>query len=253
MSVPQLSVPPLQAGVCQVWWARLGSAHPALADVLNDVERGRHAAYHRAADRDRFLLGCALVRHIVAAQLAIAPADVPLDRTCSRCGKPHGKVRVTGATPPIEVSVSHSGDLVAVAFHTSDAVGIDVEAVRPTLHHDDLPVLTDAESRALHRVAPPGCDPTARAMAFLAYWTRKEAIVKATGDGIAIRLTNIEVSAPDEPPRLLRWTDRPDLPSRIHLHTLHPDPLHAAALATLTETPTAVHEHDATPLLAASS
>ena len=83
------------------------------------------AAYARQEDKDRFLLGCAVTRRVLGIQLMIPPSDVRLDRTCEDCGRPHGKVKVEG----MQLSVSHSGDLIGVAFHPTAPVGLDVEKV----------------------------------------------------------------------------------------------------------------------------
>src|SRR5260370_33014109 len=112
------------AGPAGVWWARRGDASPRLAGLLDDLERERRAAYRREADRERFLVGCALAKTVIAACTGQRPAQVSFDRACRQCGQPHGKPAVRGGGP--EFSVSHSGDLVAVAVATAP-VGVDVE------------------------------------------------------------------------------------------------------------------------------
>src|SRR5260370_40062283 len=111
-------------GTAGVWWARRRDASPRLAGLLDDLERERRAAYRREADRERFLVGCALAKTVIAACTGQRPAQVSFDRACRQCGQPHGKPAVRGGGP--EFSVSHSGDLVAVAVATAP-VGVDVE------------------------------------------------------------------------------------------------------------------------------
>ncbi|MFG2003800.1 4'-phosphopantetheinyl transferase family protein [Spirillospora sp. NPDC048911] len=206
-----------------VWWAALGDVRPGLADLLDPVERGRRERYLRDADRTRFTLGVAVTRLAVAAARGLAPEAVPIDRACTDCGKPHGRPVIEGGP---HVSVSHSGDRVAVAISPHGPLGVDVEeAGRAT------------ESIAGHLLAPAEkADAAAAGMspgALLAYWTRKEAALKATGDGLRVALTHLRMSAPADPPRLVAWEGRPDLPGRMSMHVLDPGPGYGACLALL--------------------
>ena len=72
----------------------------------------------------------------------------------------------------------------------------------------------------------------ARALGFLAYWTRKEAVVKATGRGLGMPLKAFAVSGPHEAPRLV-WAQDPALVEQVILHDLDPGPGHVASLAAL--------------------
>lgn len=223
----------------EVWWGRTTDARPGLVGDLNAVERERLAAYARDEDKSRFLVGCAIVRRVVAAKLEISPGDVVLDRTCPDCGRQHGKVSVEG----MQLSVSHSGDRIVVACHPSAPVGIDVELINPAIDADSLASvsLSDLEAAELAGFAP-----ATRARAFTQYWTRKEAVVKATGDGIRADLRKVIVSAPDQPPVLREWAgyDRP-----VRLVELQAGVEYAAALAILTDELPEVRSFDAAPLL----
>ena len=144
----------------EIWWARLRDARPELAADLDAAERGRLAAYTRDEDKARFLLGAAVIRRVLGRGLEVPPAEVRLDRTCPDCGRPHGKV----ATDGMQLSVSHSGDLVAVAFHPGTAVGVDVELVDPAIDADSLAAvsLSEVEADQLAEV-----DPAERARRFV--------------------------------------------------------------------------------------
>lgn len=154
----------------------VGAARDEFVRDLDDVERGRLAAYLRDVDKARFLLGVTLVRRVLAERFSLPAAKVVLDRTCPECGKPHGKVRAAG----VELSVTHSGDLVGVAV-AERPVGLDVEKVDLGADVDAVArvAFSDAEVRALSVY-----DGIAKARAFTTYWTRKEAVVKATGEGL---------------------------------------------------------------------
>ena len=206
----------------EVWWGRIDQVREEFVDDLDPVERQRHQAYVRAEDRARFLLGCTIVRRLLAARLSLSPANIKLDRSCADCGKPHGKVRADG----VELSVSHSGELVGVAI-SDRPVGLDVEKIDPGIDVDGLAriSLSEAELAALPRNDE-------RARAFTTYWTRKEAIVKATGDGLRTDLRTI--------------TGQPDGFQVIELET---DPGYVAALAVVSAQPPVVRTRSAQVLI----
>jgi 4'-phosphopantetheinyl transferase len=154
----------------------VGWREPSLAeeDALVGVEGARAAAYLRDADRARFGTGVALSRAVLAEKLGVAPGDVPLDRTCPRCGKPHGAPRLPGGSP--HLSISHSGDRVVLAV--SDVpVGVDVER---------LDRKVDSTRLAKRVLLPEERDGIETPLDFLRAWTRKEAVVKATGEGTSV-------------------------------------------------------------------
>ncbi|GAA1596625.1 4'-phosphopantetheinyl transferase superfamily protein [Kribbella hippodromi] len=200
------------AGV-EVWWAGVGEVRRECVEDLDSVERGRLAAYVREVDRDRFLLGVTIVRQVVGARFSLLPASVRLDRTCAECGKPHGKVRTDG----VELSVTHSGDLVGVAF-SDRVVGLDVEKVDPGVDVDGIArfALTNSEQQELGKY-----EGLEKAQRFTTYWTRKEAVVKATGEG-------------------LRGDLQAEVPKGIQVRELEVGVNHRAALAVVADEPPVV-------------
>ncbi len=223
----------------EVWWARVRDARPELTTELSAVEKGRLAAYARDEDKARFLLGAAVIRRVLGQRMEMSPATVQLDRSCPDCDRPHGKVTTEG----MQLSVSHSGDLIAVAFHPRTAVGVDVELVDPAIDADSLASVSLAESEAEQLAT---VEPAERARAFTKYWTRKEAVVKATGDGIRADLRKVIVSAPDRPAALVEW---PGYGGPVQLVDLQAGQDYAAALAVLSDEPLDVRSIDAGPLL----
>ena len=221
------------AGTVDVWWARRHDAADGHIALLDDTERQRWAGYRRDADRERFLAGCALAKMAIADYSGQRPGDVSFDRTCRNCGRPHGKPAIRGGR--LELSVAHSGDLVAVAVATAP-VGVDVEQLegrtRP-LGGDGDPdalarlTLADTERAALAAVPPPG-----RARAFLVAWTRKEAVTKATGDGLRAAFRDVIVAADHGRPRLVAWP-YPQTPESVSVHDLDTEAGYVAALAVI--------------------
>jgi 4'-phosphopantetheinyl transferase len=222
------SMPRLLPGRCQVWWARPADAHPAHLALLSDVERDRHEKLVRPADRARFLAAATLLRLVVGAHQGLPPAAVRLDRRCADCDRQHGKPRPLGTD--LAVSVSHSDDRVAVACGLFAEVGVDVEGARAL---SDLDSLSERVLHPTERLRLPSGDPDRRREAFLTYWTRKEAVVKTTGDGLRAELSEVTVSGPEEAPRLVAYPGRPELPERFSMAQLAPGDGHLAAVAVL--------------------
>jgi 4'-phosphopantetheinyl transferase len=221
----------------EVWWARPGQQRPEHLDLLVAAERERRSALRQPADQARFTVATALVRLAAGRRLGLPAHAVPIDRTCPDCGRPHGRPRLPGHD--LAVSISHSADRVLVAL-AGAPVGVDVEEISDRVDPDEL---------ASHVLAAGERAPTRPE--FFCYWTRKEAVVKATGDGLRMALTKVAVTAPGAPPRLLRYGERRDLVAS--LADLDAGTGYASAVAVLAAGPLRVSSQDATGLLAAAT
>ena len=236
-------------GTADVWWARRQDASAGHVALLDETERRRWTAYRRDADRERFLAGCVLAKAALARYAGLRPADVRFDRTCGQCGEPHGKPSMRGGT--LQHSVAHSGDLVAVAV-APDPVGVDVEQFGERPH----PLGGDGDPAALARLVMSGTEQSAlaalpppdRPRAFLVAWTRKEAVTKATGDGLRAAFSEVVVAVGAGPPRLVSWPYERS-PREVTLLDLDAAAGYVAALAVLGPC-TAVTRRDGSALLA---
>jgi 4'-phosphopantetheinyl transferase len=143
----------------------------ALANLLTIPERARADRYRFPDDRRRSIVARAAARRFLARYLGSDPATLVIDE--EEFGKPVLRGR------EIEFNASHSGDLVALAFATETAVGVDVERRRR---------LTDTLALARRYFSADEVAIVERDAdvddAFFAIWTAKEAIVKASGKGI---------------------------------------------------------------------
>jgi len=212
---------------CDVWWAapvEPGNA-PGLVALLDVHERERLARFRRAGDRARYLAAHGLVRVVLADLLECAPAALTFDRTC-RCGEQHGKPTVDGP----DFSLTHAAHLVGVAVHGGGPVGLDVEEVRE---------MADLPGMARHVCAPTETVPDAPA-AFFRTWTRKEALLKATGDGLSTPMASITLGADG----VESWTGDGAPRGPVWLRDLRPASGYLAAVAGFGPTPPTVHEHD---------
>jgi 4'-phosphopantetheinyl transferase len=196
----------------------------ALAANLPDDERARGARFRFERDRDRFLRSRVALRRILARYLDRAPEALTFVR--GRHGKP--ALADPGADGCLEFNLSHSGGCALVAVARGWRLGVDVERIRADLATMEVArrFFARGEVDALE-AAPPGERPTM----FFRCWTRKEAYVKARGDGLSVPLERFEV--PLEPDALHALTSSLDDPAEVTcwgLRELVPAPGHLAAL-----------------------
>ena len=187
--------------VCEVHLATLQCLELRHHALLDEHEARRRARFRLDADRDRFTLGTVLLRGLVAERTNVDFASATIDRTCDVCGEPHGRPRL--AHPDLEASISHAGDVVAVALTAAGPVGVDIEVV-PTGEYESLiaSVCTPAEQEFVRGPRD-----------FYAYWTRKEAVLKATGEGLRRPMTDLVVTPPEIAPSLLELGPASSLPT----------------------------------------
>lgn len=173
--------PPLMAGEVHVWRVRLDlDAEPPMS-WLDDAERARAAAFAFPADRRRWVGARRALRALLAAYEERDPEALAITVA------PGGKPRLAGGPP---FSMSHAGPWALVAFSAGLPVGVDVEPAR------DLPDLAALAARVLgptERAAWEALAADARREAFYRAWTRKEALLKAHGSGLAIEPALAEV------------------------------------------------------------
>ena len=101
--------------------------------------------------------------------------------------------------PSWHASVTHSGALVGVALTRTGQVGLDVE------------VATARDYRSLFASVLAADEPRPRSLRdFLGYWTRKESVLKATGEGLVRPMPDIVVTAPSAAPRLISYSGTAD-------------------------------------------
>lgn len=197
-----------------------------LAQSLSGDERLRAERFRFEQDRRRFSVGRGLLREILARYLGVAPSRVEF-----RIG-PYGKPALAGlsSADDFRFNVSHSHGLALYAFGRNREVGVDLEYVRPVPDADEIAERCFAPGERAVLCALP---PRERHRAFLRCWTRKEAYIKAVGDGLTRPLDGFEVSlAPGEPARLVSVAAAPGEASRWWLEDLAPAPQYVAALAT---------------------
>ncbi|MBV8886879.1 MAG: 4'-phosphopantetheinyl transferase superfamily protein, partial [Chroococcidiopsidaceae cyanobacterium CP_BM_RX_35] len=144
---------------------------------------------------------------------------------------PRGKPSLTPASVAswLRFNLSHSQGLAVYAVTRDREIGIDIEHIRPMPEAAQLVSrFFSAQENAMFRTLLPSQQQTA----FFRCWTRKEAYIKAVGDGLALSLDQFDVSlSPDEPARLLGIKGDHAAATRWFLQELTPAPDYIAALA----------------------
>jgi 4'-phosphopantetheinyl transferase len=156
----------------------------AVGHVLDASEIDRAVRFRFDQDRMRYILAHALWRTVLGACLGVDPAHVPLAST------PSGQPRLPGTD--LATSLSHSGSWVAVAVCAAATVGVDIECSPSRIILDDLisTICTPAEAAEVRLLPAPQRERT-----LLTLWTRKEALLKAFGVGLAEAPASLSAAA----------------------------------------------------------
>lgn len=220
--------PVLEAGDVHIWRVSLEAASlqaPKFWGLLASDEIKRAQTFHFSRDRDRFVTVRGILKMLLGTYLGTSPREIEFHY--GPRGKPALSPQRAGAAPSF--NVSHSHDMALLAFTLDLSVGIDVERIRPEVAREQIAErFFSAQETAALCVLPESLQPAA----FFNCWTRKEAFIKATGDGLSMPLDQFSMSlVPGEPARLLEVKDgHPEL-SHWLIRELDVGSGYAAALA----------------------
>jgi 4'-phosphopantetheinyl transferase len=221
------ALPSLGDDEIHVWRISIAACAPALdrwMPLLDADERARHARFHFQRDRDRFVVGHAVMRLLLAHYGVRAPTA--LEFTVGKFGKPF----LVNAARTLEFNMSDSGDIVLAAVSAGCAVGVDVEVWSSDMPDDELTLTGETAFSAPEQAALAHAAPPDRRSVFFTTWSRKEAYLKATGDGVTLGLDHFDVSADPHHARLLVDRRAPGAAERWGMHALDLGPAVAGAL-----------------------
>ena len=171
------------------WIDDFAADQVTLSTVLAPDERARAARFIFERDRERYVLRRGLLRQILGNYSGLAPAEIRFDYQGN--GKP---ILVPAAGQPVlHFNVSHSGGLAAYAITQCCPVGVDIEQVKAI--PDWQALVAEHFSRREQNVLF-DLPVDQQLAAFYRGWTRKEAVLKAMGQGIGKGLRRAEVFVP---------------------------------------------------------
>ncbi len=180
----------------------LGQDEALWQHVLSPDEAERALRFHFAVDRRRYAISRGVLRTILGSYLTSRPAGI---------GFSYSKREKPSLSPPhsdsgITFNVSHSGEVTLLAFTRKRDIGVDVEQIG---RKSDLEAIARRFFSAHEQEQFFALPAAERGEAFFRCWTRKEAYIKATGDGLSLALSQFDVSiAPGHRDALL--ATRPD-------------------------------------------
>jgi 4'-phosphopantetheinyl transferase len=197
-SLDEIRVPPSEIVYAYVFVG--GEPDQVDEALLDDEEADRSRRFVRFPDRRRFVLSHAALRLVLARCLGVSPPRVSYEKG------PHGKPRLSRALAPLEFNLSHSGQLALVAVARDRSLGVDIEQVRDL---GELLDLADQHFSPQERTGLRSLPPGERRAAFFRCWTRKEAVIKACGEGLSYPLPSFDVDlAPGSTSALRRYAGR---------------------------------------------
>jgi len=218
----------------RVWYARpedfsAPDQAAALEALLSPDERARRARFRFPDDRQLYLVAHGLLRRSLGALLGTDPAELRFQTG------PHGKPQLAGtAEPPLQFNLSHTSGLVAWVVTRDRAAGIDVEDRRRMRDVDGVAPHCLAPSELADVQARHGDDQRDR---FLAYWTFKEAYLKARGAGLSLPLQEFAIAIGQAAGATIAFHGIADQPGDWQLVALRLTGDHAGALAIQTPQP----------------
>lgn len=214
----------LEADDVHVWSLSLDLPEAALQrldSALSAEEAARAERFVFIPDRRRYVAAHGLLRLVLAGYLGTSPDAVAFRSNSD------GKPRLAHCER-LRFNLSHSGLLGLLAVSANREVGVDIEEIRDV---DDIENLAETCFSPVEQAALAAVPAAQRRWAFFAGWTRKEAFLKALGEGLSRPLDSFDVSlAPGEPARLLRVQGAPGAPESYAVRSLEPAPGYVGAL-----------------------
>ncbi len=221
--------------------------------ILNSEEKFRAARFKFDRDRVRWMSSRAALRLILGQHLNMSATDLNFELRSG--GKPEVAIPdscrpFTETIPasgnerplPLEFSLSHSHDRALIAVSDTLEVGCDVEH---TGRINDWPAVarrffSTAEQQELAQV-----NTDLQSLAFFLCWTRKEAVIKATGEGLRADLSAFDVSLTPGSTTAVKSDRRPENSNTVwHLHNIQLDDGYVGAVATRSDQAPRINYND---------
>lgn len=184
-------------------------------DILAPDELDRTQRFHFDHDRRRYAVGRGIVRRLVAGYLGLSDP-----RSVSIVYGPYGRPELSPEHGALRFNLAHTGGFALLAFARDVEIGVDVERVQalPDLHsvmrscfaareRDIIAGLTSADQQHA---------------AFFRCWTRKEAVLKALGSGLARPLDSFVIAIDEDASGVISMAGEPNAASDWQLRHLTP-------------------------------
>jgi 4'-phosphopantetheinyl transferase len=224
-----LVIPPqIKKEELHVWWANLRDfdlAVPALWSVLSHWERARAERFRLPRDKDDFIIRHAMLRMLLGAYVGCYPSRLDLPMGPNGKPEPRHHFEIEG----IHFNLSHSGDVALFGFTGACPIGLDVEQIQPVPHCERIASETFSHAETKSLMALPR---ELRFGRFFDLWTRKEALLKAVGDGLRPgRTARPRIVPRPDGSRPSHPSPPAEAPGEWHVHSFSPREGYVAAVA----------------------
>lgn len=226
-----------QVGLIDLWWENIDSQEGRISEfwnLLSEDERKRAERFRSDRHRERFVFCRGKLREILSGYWDVHPKAIRF------CKGPGGKPAIVSENPGIHFNLSHSKGYALFAIAYGREVGVDVEVLRSK---PKAATLVERFFSTNEKVVFRTLEPDQEKAAFFAGWTRKEAFVKALGQGLRFSLDRFDVSLdPGDQNALLSVMGAPEEEGRWSLRDIDLGPGFRAALAVEMMNPYAVKD-----------
>lgn len=218
----------LSSGTVDIWHIGIEPPPDKIAEartLLSPDELGRAARFHFDIHRNRYIAGRAALRTILAQYLGVSAKALAF--IYGEKGKPALASHVNART--LEFNLSHSHDRALLGITVGSTLGVDIERINLEFGTDEIAThfFSAFEVDTLLAVPKPE-----RGATFFSCWTRKEAYIKAVGDGLSLPLDSFDVAfGPGVEAALLRVEAATDAPARWRMYDIPAPEGYAAAIA----------------------
>jgi len=213
----ELALPEDELHIWRAWLDVEPQERTRLLSYLNKDEVSRAERFVFPRDRDHFIVARGRLRELLGEYLHRLPNAVQF-----KTGR-YGKLSLLAHRDPLRFNLSHSHGLALYGFCLGRELGIDTEKIQPQFAGEGIAerYFSEMEQRELREVPK-----ELRDTAFFLCWTRKEAYIKAHGDGLQIALDSFDVSLKPGEPETLRSVDS----GRWSMRSFTPAPEFVAAI-----------------------
>ncbi len=219
-----VTVHDLGHGHAQLWYTTLDAHRPRVEEyllLLDPEEQERAARFRFPHDRERFVIAHGLLRSLLGRYLDTPPAELIIARG------PYGKPFVLGTD--LRFNLSDTKDALLIAFTRGEEIGADIETMARTVDHIGVSehYFTPDEIGSIHMAEAAGTGK----LRFLELWTRKEAVLKASGVGIMDDLRVLSVGDAHNRMTIAHEAFVRDAAAEYHVGTWHLGDQHIISVA----------------------